>query len=65
MGIGQFTEKYGADQAKAVIAATGGKAKVIFFNSPTVTVLNYTGRGFKTEIEKWAKVVKASGAKLD
>jgi ribose transport system substrate-binding protein len=32
-GIGQFTEKYGADQAKAVIAATGGKAKVIFFNS--------------------------------
>jgi hypothetical protein len=32
-GIGAFTEKYGADQAKAVIAATGGKAKVIFFNS--------------------------------
>lgn len=51
-GIGQFTEKYGADQAKAVIAATGGKAKVVFFNSPTVTVLNYTGKGFKDEIAK-------------
>jgi ribose transport system substrate-binding protein len=50
--IGEFTKKYGADQAKAVIAATGGKAKVIFFNSPTVTVLNYTGAGFKEEIEK-------------
>lgn len=53
--IGAFTEKYGADQAKAVIAATGGKAKVIFFNSPTVTVLNYTGKGFKDEIEKCAE----------
>lgn len=51
-GIGAFTEKYGADQAKAVIAATGGKAKVVFFNSPTVTVLNYTGKGFKDEIAK-------------
>ena len=54
-GIGQFTEKYGADQAKAVIAATGGKAKVVFFNSPTVTVLNYTGKGFKDEIAKCAE----------
>ncbi len=53
-GIGAFTEKYGADQAKAVIAATGGKAKVIFFNSPTVTVLNYTGKGFKDEIKRCA-----------
>ncbi|MCW2682086.1 MAG: LigA protein [Frankiales bacterium] len=53
-GIGEFTKKYGADQAKAVIAETGGKAKVIFFNSPTVTVLNYTGQGFKEEIEKCA-----------
>ena len=52
--IGAFTKKYGADQAKAVIAATGGNAKVIFFNSPTVTVLNYTGEGFKEEIEKCA-----------
>jgi ribose transport system substrate-binding protein len=51
-GIGAFTEKYGADQAKAVIAATEGKAKVIFFNSPTVSVLFYTGKGFKDEIKK-------------
>ena len=50
--IGEFTKKYGADQAKAVIAETDGKAKVIFFNSPTVSVLNYTGQGFKEEIEK-------------
>ena len=49
---GPFTEKYGADQAKAVIAATDGKAKVIFFISPTVTVLNYTGKGFKDELKK-------------
>jgi len=53
--LGAFTEKYGADQAKAVIAATGGKAKVIFFNSPTVTVLNYTGKGFKDELAKCAE----------
>jgi ribose transport system substrate-binding protein len=52
--IGAFTKKYGADQAKAVIAATGGKAKVIYFNSPTVTVLNYTGEGFKEELAKCA-----------
>ena len=52
---GPFTESYGADQAKAVIEATGGKAKIIFFNSPSVTVLNYTGRGFKKEIEKCAE----------
>lgn len=50
--IGAFTERYGADQAKAVIAETGGKAKVIFFNSPDVTVLNYTGKGFLDEIKK-------------
>ena len=50
--IGAFTKKYGADQAKAVIAATGGKAQVIFFNSPSVTVLSYTGQGFKDEIAK-------------
>ncbi|MCW2715564.1 MAG: LigA protein [Frankiales bacterium] len=49
---GAFTEKYGADQAKAVIAATGGKAKVVFFNSPTVTVLKYTGKGFLDELKK-------------
>ncbi len=50
--IGEFTEKYGADQAKAVIAATGGKAKVLFFNSRDVTVLKYTGKGFLDEIKK-------------
>ncbi|MBC7373151.1 MAG: substrate-binding domain-containing protein [Frankiales bacterium] len=56
--IGAFTKKYGADQAKAVIAATGGKAKVIFFNSPSVTVLSYTGQGFKDEL------AKCSGCKI-
>ncbi|MEO6206181.1 MAG: substrate-binding domain-containing protein [Mycobacteriales bacterium] len=56
--IGAFTKKYGADQAKAVIAATDGKAKVIFFNSPSVTVLSYTGQGFKDEI------AKCSGCKI-
>jgi len=67
--LGAFTEKYGADQAKAVIAATGGKAKVIFFNSPTVTVLNYTGKGFKDELAKCAECelvaeVEFAGAEL-
>ncbi len=66
---GPFTEKYGADQAKAVIAATGGKAKVVFFNSPTVTVLNYTGKGFKDEIARCAECkivaeVEFAGAEL-
>lgn len=50
--IGKFTEQYGADQAKAVIAATGGKAKVVFFNDQEVTVLRYTGKGFLDEIKK-------------
>lgn len=61
--LGAFTEKYGADQAKAVIAATGGKAKVIFFNDQEVTVLKYTGKGFLDEMAKCAgcKVV----AKID
>lgn len=67
--IGAFTKKYGADQAKAVIAQTGGKAKVIFFNQTTVTVLNYTGQGFKEEIEKCADCeilteVEFAGAEL-
>ena len=52
--LGEFTEQYGADQAKAVIAATGGKAKVIYFNLPTVTVLKYTGKGFLDEMAKCA-----------
>lgn len=50
--IGKFTEGYGADQAKAVIAATGGKAKVVFFNDQEFTVLRYTGKGFLDEIAK-------------
>lgn len=50
--IGKFTEQYGADQAKAVIAATGGKAKVLFFNDQEFTVLRYTGKGFLDEIKK-------------
>jgi ribose transport system substrate-binding protein len=67
--IGAFTKRYGADQAKAVIAATGGKAKVIFFNQTTVTVLNYTGQGFLEEIEKCAECevvaeVEFAGAEL-
>lgn len=67
--IGAFTKKYGADQAKAVIAETDGKAKVIFFNQTTVTVLNYTGQGFKEEIEKCADCeilteVEFAGAEL-
>lgn len=67
--IGAFTKRYGADQAKAVIAATDGKAKVIFFNQTTVTVLNYTGQGFKEEIEKCAECeivaeVEFAGAEL-
>lgn len=67
--IGAFTKRYGADQAKAVIAQTGGKAKVIFFNQTTVTVLNYTGQGFKEEIEKCAECeivaeVEFAGAEL-
>ncbi len=50
--LGKFTEQYGADQAKAVIAATGGKAKVVFFNDQEFTVLRYTGKGFLDEIAK-------------
>ena len=61
--IGKFTERYGADQAKAVVAATGGKAKVLFFNDQEFTVLRYTGKGFLEELAKCAgcKVV----AKID
>ena len=50
--LGAFAEKYGYAQGKAVVAATGGKAKVIFFNSPTTTVLHYTGNGFLRAIEE-------------
>jgi ribose transport system substrate-binding protein len=44
--LGAFAEKYGYAQAQAVIAATGGKAKVVFFNDDQTTVLHYTGKGF-------------------
>jgi len=50
--VGEFAQAYGAEQARAVIAATGGKAKVLFFNAPDVTVLKYTGKGFLDELKK-------------
>ena len=50
--LGAFAEKYGYAQGQAVIAATGGKAKVVFFNDPTVTVLHYTGQGFLNAIKQ-------------
>src|SRR6266536_1389396 len=37
--IDKFTESYGAAQADAMIAATGGKAQVIYFNDPEFVVL--------------------------
>jgi ribose transport system substrate-binding protein len=49
--LGAFAEKYGFAQGQAVIAATGGKAKVIFFNDEQATVLHYTGKGFKDAIK--------------
>jgi ribose transport system substrate-binding protein len=50
--VDAFTERYGADQADAVIAATGGKAQVLLFNDDEFTVLKYTARGFKNELAK-------------
>jgi ribose transport system substrate-binding protein len=52
--LGAFAEKYGFAQGQAVIAATGGKAKVVYFNDPTVTVLHYTGTGFLNAIKQCA-----------
>jgi ribose transport system substrate-binding protein len=49
--LGAFAEKYGFAQGQAVIAATGGKAKVIYFNDEQATVLHYTGKGFKDAIK--------------
>jgi ribose transport system substrate-binding protein len=49
--LGAFAEKYGFAQGQAAIAATGGKAKVIFFNDPEATVLHYTGAGFLNAIK--------------
>ena len=50
--LGAFAEKYGFAQGEAAIAATGGKAKVIFFNDTQVTVLHYTGQGFLNAIKQ-------------
>jgi ribose transport system substrate-binding protein len=46
----KFTESYGAAQADAMIAATNGHAKIIYFNDPEFVVLHYTGEGFLNEI---------------
>jgi ribose transport system substrate-binding protein len=58
--LGAFAEKYGYAQGQAAIAATDGKAKVIFFNDTQVTVLHYTGQGFLNAIKqcKDCEVVK-------
>lgn len=47
-----LAKEYGANQADAVIAATNGHARVIFFNDNEFTVLSYTGQGFKDELAK-------------
>src|SRR4051794_18848409 len=59
--LGAFAEKYGFAQGQAAIAATGGKAKVIFFNDTQVTVLHYTGKGFLDAIHQCGgcKIVKS------
>lgn len=49
--IADFTKAYGAAQADAVIAATKGQGKILFFNQNDLTVLFYTGQGFKDEIK--------------
>jgi len=50
--LGAFAEKYGFAQGQAAIAATGGHAKVVFFNDPQTTVLHYTGTGFLNAIKQ-------------
>ena len=59
--LGAFAEKYGFAQGQAAIAATGGHAKVIFFNDTQVTVLHYTGQGFLNAIKQCSgcKIVKS------
>jgi ribose transport system substrate-binding protein len=47
-----LAKDYGANQADAIIAATNGHARVIFFNDNEFTVLSYTGQGFKDELAK-------------
>lgn len=58
--IGAFTLDYGVDQADAIIAQTGGHARVVFFNDPELSVLQYTAQGFKQELARCAdcKVVQ-------
>jgi ribose transport system substrate-binding protein len=58
--VGTFTADYGADQADAVIAHTHGHARVILFNDPVLSVLQYTTQGFRDELAKCAdcKVVQ-------
>ena len=53
--LGAFAEQYGFAQGQAVIAATGGKANVVFFNDPEATVLKYTGKGFLNAIHQCAQ----------
>jgi ribose transport system substrate-binding protein len=53
--LGAFAEQYGFAQGQAAIAATGGKAKVLFFNDPEATVLRYTGQGFLNAIHQCAQ----------
>jgi ribose transport system substrate-binding protein len=50
--LGAFAEKYGFAQGQAAIAATNGKARVLFFNDPEATVLHYTGKGFLDAIHQ-------------
>jgi ribose transport system substrate-binding protein len=47
-----LAKDYGANQADAIIAATNGHARVIFFNDNEFSVLTYTGQGFKDELAK-------------
>jgi ribose transport system substrate-binding protein len=48
----RYTKNFGTVSANAVIAATGGTAKVIAFNDPSSTVLKYTHAGFVEQIAR-------------
>jgi ribose transport system substrate-binding protein len=48
----KYTMNFGAVAAHAVIAATGGTAKVIAFNDESSTVLHYTHAGFIETIKR-------------
>lgn len=49
--IPAFTEKYGADQASYIIAASDNAAKILAIQDPEFTVLYYTLEGFRKTIE--------------